>query len=71
MLGVVEVSISNPEVGRGPDFENAACGVNLDMAPDGKRFAVFPAPDATKGSVHVTFLLNFVDELLRRIPAGN
>jgi hypothetical protein len=46
---------------------------NLDLAPDGKRFAVFPRPDATgeqKGSVHVTVLLNFFDELRRRVPTG-
>jgi Tol biopolymer transport system component len=46
---------------------------NLDLSPDGKRFAVIPRPDATaepKGSVHVTVLLNFFDELRRRVPAG-
>ena len=46
---------------------------NLDLAPDGKRFAVFPRPEATteqKGSVHVTVLLNFFDELRRRVPVG-
>jgi Tol biopolymer transport system component len=46
---------------------------NLDLAPDGKRFAVFPAPETArpeKGSVHVTFLLNFFDELWRGVPAG-
>jgi len=46
---------------------------DLDLAPDGKRFAVFPRPEATgeqKGSVHVTVLLNFFDELRRRVPAG-
>ena len=46
---------------------------NLALAPDGKRFAVFPMPEATgpgKGTVHVSFLQNFVDELKRRIPAG-
>jgi Tol biopolymer transport system component len=47
--------------------------VNLDLAPDGKRFAVFPMPDPKaeeKGSVHVTFLLNFFDEVTRRIPVA-
>ena len=41
----------------------------LDLAPDGKRFAVLPT-DAVeeKGSVHATFLLNFLDELQRRLP---
>ncbi|HUB83446.1 MAG TPA: protein kinase [Bryobacteraceae bacterium] len=46
---------------------------NLALAPDGKRFAVFPMPEADgleKGTVHVTFLFNFLDELRRRIPAG-
>jgi serine/threonine-protein kinase len=44
---------------------------NLDLAPDGKRFAVLALPDTPpgeKGSVHVTMLLNFFDELKRRIP---
>jgi hypothetical protein len=46
---------------------------NADLAPDGKRFAVFPRPEATgeqKGSPHVTVLLNFFDELRRRVPPG-
>jgi serine/threonine-protein kinase len=44
---------------------------NLDLAPDGKRFAVFPLPDAggeRKGMVHVAFLENFFDELRRKVP---
>jgi Tol biopolymer transport system component/tRNA A-37 threonylcarbamoyl transferase component Bud32 len=46
---------------------------NLDLSPDGKRFAVIARPEATgeqRGSVHVTVLLNFFDELRRRVPAG-
>jgi serine/threonine-protein kinase len=45
--------------------------MNLDLAPDGKRFVVLAMPEAPageKGSVHVTLLLNFFDELKRRIP---
>jgi serine/threonine-protein kinase len=44
---------------------------HLDLAPDGKCFAILVPPDnpgKEKGSVHVTFLLNFFDELRRRIP---
>ena len=44
---------------------------NLDLAPDGKRFLVFTLPETPagqKGSVHVTMLLNFFDEVKRRIP---
>jgi serine/threonine protein kinase/Tol biopolymer transport system component len=42
----------------------------LDLHPDGKRFAVFPRPQVedVQGNVHVTFLLNFSDELHRRLP---
>ena len=46
--------------------------LNLDLAPDGKRFAVFPMPEdqgGEKGSARLTFLLNFFDELKRRLPA--
>ena len=45
---------------------------NLDLVPDGKRFVVTLRADSAaqaRGSVHVTFLLNFFDELRRRIPA--
>jgi hypothetical protein len=44
---------------------------NLDLTPDGKRFLVFALPETPpgqKGSVHVTMLLNFFDEVKRRIP---
>jgi Tol biopolymer transport system component len=45
--------------------------LNYDLAPDGKRFAIFPENKAPeKGDVHVTFLLNFFDELRRRVPVG-
>jgi serine/threonine-protein kinase len=47
---------------------------HLDLASDGKHFAVAAAPENAgpeKGSVHVVFLLNFFDELRRRIPTGN
>jgi hypothetical protein len=47
-------------------------GVRLtfDMTPDGKRAVVFPIPAETRaeGSLHATFLLNFFDEVRRRIP---
>ena len=44
---------------------------NFDLAPDGKRVAAIPRPDADEraGSLHVTFLLNFFDEVRRRVPS--
>jgi len=42
---------------------------SFDMSADGKRAVVFPQPAAqSDGSVHATFLLNFFDEVRRRIP---
>jgi dipeptidyl aminopeptidase/acylaminoacyl peptidase len=43
------------------------------LAPDGKRFVVLLYPDGTterRDSLHLTFLLNFGDELRRRIPTS-
>jgi serine/threonine-protein kinase len=45
-----------------------------DLAPDGKRFVVFlEAEDAgeRKPATEITFLLNFFDELGRRMPVGD
>ena len=42
---------------------------SFDLAPDGKRFVVFPAQDPLGDSKsRVTVLLNFFDELGRRLP---
>lgn len=47
-------------------------GQFFDLAPDGKRFAVVQSEDSGQtGPTHVTFLLNFFDELRRRAPASN
>jgi Tol biopolymer transport system component len=47
-------------------------GRNFDVEPGGRRLLVLlqaEGPDQTKAS-HVTFLLNFFDELRRRAPVG-
>ena len=62
---------SKPRVWSDQQLHDLGNILNYDLAPDGKRFAIFPevnAPAAEKGSVHVTFLLNFFDELRRRVP---
>jgi serine/threonine-protein kinase len=42
-----------------------------DLGPEGKRFAVVLAADGTAGpTTHLTVLLNFFDELRRRVPPG-
>jgi serine/threonine-protein kinase len=50
---------------------NTGLTPNLDLAPDGKRFAVLMAPvetEATDVPRHVTLVMNFVDELRRIAP---
>jgi len=45
---------------------------NLDVAPDGRRFVVLAAPESRSEeptTVHATILLDFFDELRRRLPA--
>ncbi len=48
---------------------------NYDLAPDGKRIAAFlrevDDADRPKPVTHLTFLLNFFDELQRKAPAKN
>ena len=44
-----------------------------DLAPDGKRLAVVLNADGTadpKPITHLTFLLNFFDELRMRVPSA-
>ena len=43
---------------------------NFDIAPNGKMVAMFPYPEveAKGGSLHATILLNFFDEVLRKLP---
>ena len=48
-------------------------GSTFDLAPDGTRFAVALFADGTaepKPMRHLTVLLNFFDELKRRVPTG-
>jgi serine/threonine-protein kinase len=50
---------------------NAGGASVYDLAPDGKRLAAILASDQAGGEpTHLTFLLNFFDELRRRAPAG-
>jgi len=45
---------------------------NFSVSADGKRFAVMPprTSSGADGSVHATFVLNFLDEIRRRVAAG-
>jgi Tol biopolymer transport system component len=52
-------------------IQNSGTTPNYDLSPDGTRIVILPIPpsDETKGNVHATFMLNFFDEVRRRIPA--
>ena len=60
-----------PRVWSDKRLANTGLSLNLDLAPDGKGFAVLmpadnPEPRETRG--HVTLMLNFFDELRRLAP---
>jgi Tol biopolymer transport system component/predicted Ser/Thr protein kinase len=63
-----------PRVWMGMRLRDSAnlVGSSYDVAPDGKRLAATLADDASgdKPPTHLTFLLNFFDELRRRAPEG-
>ncbi len=64
-------SAGRPEVWSPSPISSTSMYWNFDLAPDGKR--IVTSPEAVKagderGSVHVTVLLNFFDELKRRLP---
>ena len=61
-----------PRIWSRRDIRNTIFSRDLDVSPDGKRFVVFPGPgpntSAPQAGVHLTFLLNFFDEVRRRVP---
>src|SRR5205085_1317027 len=61
-----------PRVWTETRLRNAALFSNYDLAPDGKRLAALVADNASaqKPLTHLTFLLNFFDELRRKAPVG-
>jgi hypothetical protein len=63
-----------PRVWSHASVPHLAVFVPYDVAPDGKRFVVAQYPTASaeeeKPTDSVTVLLNFFDELRRRVPAG-
>jgi serine/threonine-protein kinase len=65
--------VDKPRVWSGNRLANLAGIANFDLAPDGKRIvALMPVetPEAQQAQTHVIFLLNFADELQRKLPAG-
>lgn len=46
---------------------------SFDVSADGKRVVMFPgqAAENVGGDLHATFLLNFFDEVRRRLPMGS
>ncbi len=61
-----------PRVWSGKQLANIGLGVNFDLAPDGKRFAVLmpvESPEPRETQSHVRLVVNFFDEVRRRVAA--
>ena len=62
------LAAGKPRVWSETPVRATAMGLQLDLAPDGKRFAVLPGDWAVGEKARcATFLLNFFDELNRRL----
>ena len=61
-----------PRVWTETRLRDTGIAFNYDRAPNGKRLAAIVADDANgeKPLTHLTFLLNFFDELRRKAPTG-
>jgi len=60
-----------PHVWSPTPVQIVARNINYDVHPDGKRLIVNTPPDVGEGkssSVHLTFVLNILDEVRRRVP---
>jgi WD40 repeat protein/predicted Ser/Thr protein kinase len=69
------LAVGKPQVWSPKSLVVVPVGHPYDLAPDGKRFAVLLYPGGTaepgqKPIDSITVLLNFFDELRRRVPAG-
>ncbi len=65
---------STPRLWSSANLKNIGNYSNYDLAPDGKRIATMPAgedAESQKPITHLTFLLNFFDELRRKAPGKN
>jgi eukaryotic-like serine/threonine-protein kinase len=65
-------SAGKPQVWSQKNLIEAGGNYTYDLAPDGKRFAVVLNPGGTeeRSTDSVTVLLNFFDELRRKVPPG-
>jgi eukaryotic-like serine/threonine-protein kinase len=63
-------TVSVPRVWSPTPVRRISVQLNFDITPDGKRVIMFPQPVAEEstGNLHATFLLNFFDELRRKVP---
>jgi Tol biopolymer transport system component len=67
------LAADKPRVWFGRQLANTGLTANFDLAPDGKRFVVLmPAesPEPRETQSHVTLVVNFFDEIRRRVPTG-
>ena len=61
--------VETPRVWSEKTIANFASTKSYDPAPDGKHVvALLPADSPQESQTHVIFLLNFFDELRRRVP---
>lgn len=61
-----------PRLWFGKQLANVGLAVNFDLAPDGKRLVVLmsaESPEPRETQSHITLIVNFFDEVRRRVAA--
>jgi serine/threonine protein kinase/Tol biopolymer transport system component len=65
-----ELAADKPhELFTGAYFESVT-GVSYDVSPDGKKFLMIKATEETASTKQINLVLNWFEELRRRVPAG-
>jgi serine/threonine-protein kinase len=62
-----ELVLGKPKVWSETRLGSTGAARNYDVGPDGRHFVVMAETQSPASTVHVTFLLNFFDELRRRL----
>jgi hypothetical protein len=65
--------VEKPRVWSAKQLANVGLAVNLDLAPDGKRFVVLMPAESSEpreAQNHIKLVIHFFDEVRRRVAAG-
>ena len=60
-----------PRTLEGPYLSTPGTFPNYDVTPDGQRFLMLKRSEQEQTATHINVVLNWLEELKRRVPTGN